>query len=123
VALRAEAGVGVGIDLVEIEQAREGLRTADAFISSVDEEHDVGAATGGQIDARTLLFSGKESAIKALSAGVQRFVDFTEIHLVVEGYTFMASFGRSVPGVRGWWKVDRDLLVTGAISGKAMGGL
>jgi 4'-phosphopantetheinyl transferase EntD len=117
VAFRAKPGQGAGIDLLEAEQARRLLDNAANLISSSAEESAARAAIPPAIDSRALLFSAKESVIKAISARTARFVDFTEIYVGVEGFTFLAYFGGTDPIARGWWNTSEGFLVTAAMAG------
>jgi 4'-phosphopantetheinyl transferase EntD len=105
---------GIGIDILGVAGAREVLRVAAGIVAGEQEEQSAQRIAGTILDARVLLFSAKESVIKAISSSSRRFVDFTEIAMEVEEETFSAACpGRESP-VHGWWKVAEDLLITGA---------
>jgi 4'-phosphopantetheinyl transferase EntD len=114
VGMRTGLWRGIGIDILDLSRAEEILREASGFIASEDEEDRARKITGTRIDARVLLFSTKESVIKAISSSYRRFVDFTEIFVELEENNFRASCPGFVRPLRGWWKTADDLLVTGA---------
>ena len=91
IALPASLCRGVGIDIVNEEEAKALLPPPEL----------------------PLTFSAKESAIKALSATAGRFIDLAEIGLTFgEPGRFEAAFGASV--VQGWWQRAGGFLVTAA---------
>jgi 4'-phosphopantetheinyl transferase EntD len=98
----------IGIDLVS---AEDGLRLRDAarFIAT---EAEIAAARSVTGDPLTLLFSAKESVVKAVSERAQRFVDFTEVHVAVTERRFKASCVESE--LDGWWEVTNGIVVTAA---------
>lgn len=105
---------GIGIDALDLAPATAVLRDALGIIAAEEEELRAQTVAGTGLDARVLLFSAKESVIKAVSASSRRFVDFTEIAVRLEEDTFSASTPGLAPSVHGWWKVTEDLLMTGA---------
>jgi 4'-phosphopantetheinyl transferase EntD len=117
IALRATPEQGVGIDLLDLDLAGQLLGNAADLINNQEEESAARALIPPEIDSRALLFSAKESVIKAISARTARFVDFTEIYIKIEGYTFVALFGGTVSTTCGWWKASQGFLVTAALTG------
>lgn len=114
VVVRTGLWKGIGIDILDLTRAGDVLQEASGFIASGEEEGRARRIAGTGIDARVLLFSAKESVIKAISSSFQRFVDFTEISVELEEHNFSASCPGFARPVHGWWKVAEDLLVTGA---------
>jgi len=107
---------GIGIDILEIENAVSFLRDADGLIASEKEERQMKVVTPQGVDARVLLFSAKESVIKAISASLQRFVDFMEIYVNLHSDYFEASCVALNHPVRGRWHATDKLILTGAIA-------
>jgi 4'-phosphopantetheinyl transferase EntD len=106
---------GIGIDILDLAAAGEVLRDALGIIAGEEEERRARGIAGTSLDGRVLLFSAKESVIKAISSSFERFVDFTEITVELqEDGCFSATCPGLAKPVRGWWKVAQDLLLTGA---------
>jgi len=109
---------GLGIDIVDLEEARPILASADSFIAREAELTGARMAlgeSGEEAHAPVILFSAKESAIKAMTARFDRFVDFTEVEVRFDRDAFTArarSFGVEAEG---WWAVRGGYVFTAAI--------
>jgi 4'-phosphopantetheinyl transferase EntD len=114
VALHSSDYAGVGIDLLESAEAAAILAEAGSRITSADEEREARAALPAGIVTRPLLFSAKESAIKALSASAGRLIGFAEVQVTFSGSCFHATLGVGESAVSGWWQSAGRFLVTGA---------
>ena len=112
VVARSDSWSGIGIDLLEVAAAGRILGEVDGLISDSEEERCAEALVGA--NARALLFSAKESVIKAISHRLQRFVDFREIVVTLEDGIFEAS-SPGKPRVDGWWHHTEDMTLTGAV--------
>jgi 4'-phosphopantetheinyl transferase EntD len=116
VAGRIERWPGVGIDILDASAAGQILRDAARLIADEVEESSAREALRADVDPRALLFSAKESVIKAISERAQRFVDFTEIRLTLQDAYFVAECPPQVgAGVRGWWSATEQLILTSAM--------
>jgi 4'-phosphopantetheinyl transferase EntD len=113
---RVDRWWGIGIDILEIENAVSLLRDADGLIASEKEERQMKVVTPQGVDARVLLFSAKESVIKAISASLQWLVDFMEIYVTLAPDYFEASCAALNYRVCGRWHATDKLLLTGAIA-------
>jgi len=105
----------VGIDLLEISQATRILPDAARFVAADDETAGGRDFTGEALDPLVLLFSAKESVVKAVSARLERFVDLTEIRVQLEPGAFRASCCPETLTARGWWAVAGNLILTAAL--------
>jgi 4'-phosphopantetheinyl transferase EntD len=114
IAAPASRFAGLGIDLVERDSARPLLAEAGRLIASASERDHARSAIPGN-DSPALLFSAKESAIKAVSATVGRFLDFTEVQVFFDAERFQASVNGLAPVIPGWWAAVDGLLATGAV--------
>ncbi len=115
VVLRAAEAAGIGIDLVEERQAASLLRDAAPFVASQPEVAAAHAALPDDANPTIVLFSAKESALKALSGTLGRFVDLTEIRIEFLGSNaYRASLAGASPPVSGWWHRSGGFCVTGA---------
>jgi 4'-phosphopantetheinyl transferase EntD len=115
VVVRTGPWKGIGIDLLDRGRAGDVLRDAIGIIADEGEEVIAQEIAGTRPDGRVLLFSAKESVIKAVSSSFQRFVDFTEINVVLDRDKFSAACPGIASPVLGWWKLIQNLLVTGAV--------
>jgi 4'-phosphopantetheinyl transferase EntD len=106
----------IGIDLLDREAADSLLPDAARLIVSKQEESGTQAVVPPFMSPLALLFSAKESVIKALSPQLQRFIDFREIHVRFENHTFKASLRADDLSLAGWWEVAGKLVLTGAVS-------
>ncbi len=106
---------GIGIDILGVEVAKSLLRDADSLISSEQEEEDARRVVQAGVYERALLFSAKESVIKSISPSFQRFVDFKEISVWLQGDSFEASCEGLKDVVRGRWSASEDLIITSAV--------
>ena len=106
---------GIGIDVLDAQVAGRLLRDADGLIARGEEEHSARAVAPAGVDPRALLFSAKESAIKAISGRFQRFIDFTEIRVRFEGDRFEAHCGPAGIPVTGWWNATNEQILTGSV--------
>ena len=103
----------MGIDLCVHSVTADALSQASGVISNGAEIEAARAAIKDGVDPRVLLFSAKESAIKVLSPGLGRYLDFKEISVRIEKDKFIASAGLNRE-VHGWWSPLEGLLLTGA---------
>jgi 4'-phosphopantetheinyl transferase EntD len=96
---------GLGIDVVELREASATLvSTAPIFA----QDSEVAAARSGLAaddDALHLavLFSAKETAIKAMTESLARYVEFTEVTIDLEPTSFSAHCTSAGLSVMGWW--------------------
>jgi 4'-phosphopantetheinyl transferase EntD len=96
---------GLGIDLLDIGRAIPIVEPAKAHLSGPGEE-DTNAV---------LRFSAKESVIKAVSAQMNRWLDFTEITIKIRESTFEASLSVLPKPIPGWWAQSAGILLTAAV--------
>jgi 4'-phosphopantetheinyl transferase EntD len=108
VAARSTEFAGLGIDIVDLEEARSALDSSPSLIAT---EHEVAAARSAFAESRedehalAILFSAKESAIKAMSAKFDRYVEFTEVTVGFDGAAFSAECQPFGTHAQGWWAV------------------
>jgi 4'-phosphopantetheinyl transferase EntD len=118
VAARSTDFTGLGIDIVGLEEARTTLDSSPYIIAT---EPEVAAArsalaeSGVDAHALAILFSAKESAIKAMSSKFDRYVEFTEVGIDVEGGTFSAECQPFGTRAEGWWAVRGSYGFTAAV--------
>jgi 4'-phosphopantetheinyl transferase EntD len=106
----------IGIDLLDRESAAHLPVDAGRLLAHPHDSETPPPALPAWVPPLVLLFSAKESAIKALSPGLQRFVDFPEIYVRFESHSFIASMDGAKTSVRGWWTTVMDeMVVTGAV--------
>jgi 4'-phosphopantetheinyl transferase EntD len=108
VAARSTDFAGLGIDIVDLEEARSALASSSHLIASEPEVAAARSALGAsREDAHSLaiLFSAKESAIKATSAKFDRYVEFTEVAIRFDGGAFSAECPPFGTHAQGWWAV------------------
>lgn len=117
VAVRIGRWRGVGIDLLEVPAARRALRDGAGLVASEGEERAMQAVAPAGVDPLALLFSAKESAIKAISAQLERFIDFREIRLSPQNERFEASCTGIGHPLEGWWNATDELIITAATFG------
>lgn len=112
VAVRASDYAGVGIDLVDLGAARALLEGPSNLIAADQELSHARGVAGTHAEA--LVFSAKESVIKAVSARLGRFVDFREIQVSFQG-TKLSGTCADFPGfINGWWRITGQLAITAA---------
>ena len=116
VVAQAESCRGIGIDLLENESAGRALSEASGIIASWDEERDACLAASRPVDPRALVFSIKESVIKAVSPSVQRRVDFSEINVRVRSGKFESAYAAESFWVRGRWQVLGKLIISAGVA-------
>ena len=117
VAGAAEAA-GVGIDIVDLREGERVLVSSEAIFSGEAEltrARTTLSGCGTSANALSILFSAKESAIKAMSPSLDRFVEFTEIEVRLEGSNFQAQCGAFETAVHGWWSVYDGHAFTAAV--------
>lgn len=118
VVARTKNFAGLGIDVVAVEEARSGLSSAASMFASASEIESARSALSadGSGDAQLLaiLFSAKESAIKAMSARFDRYVEFTDIQIALNGSSFTASCSSFGTRAEGWWAVRGGYVFTAA---------
>ena len=106
---------GIGIDLLETNASDRLLPDLSRFITGEEEEDCAQAIESADVEPLVLLFSAKESVIKAISGRLQRYVDFTEIQVKFDGNTFEACLNNGDFAITGWWVVMEALVLTGAV--------
>jgi 4'-phosphopantetheinyl transferase EntD len=111
VVARAGNCIGIGIDLLENADATRALRDAAGLIASEDEEEEARVAASGLVDARALVFSVKESAIKAISPTLRRFLDFREIDVRFPADRFDLSNSSATRSVWVRWQIVSGELI------------
>jgi 4'-phosphopantetheinyl transferase EntD len=95
---------GLGIDLLDIARAVPIVESAKAILNAPGEE-----------DSNVVLrFSAKESVIKAVSAQMNRWLDFSEITIRIAESSFEASLAGFPTPVPGWWVQSDGLLLAAA---------
>lgn len=117
VALPHRGASGIGIDIVDLATAGKALADAGRMLNSPAEETAARVQVPDGIDPRVVLFSAKESVIKAVSSRADRFLAFTEIEVDLAGRRFKAQVAALDARAEGWWEVPGGLLVTGARRG------
>ena len=118
VAARFPDVAGLGIDIVKLEEARLALASSRSLIASDAElanSRESLKSSAGIDDVPAILFSAKESAIKAMSGKFDRFVDFTEISVRFQGAGFEARSDSFRAEVSGWWTVLGPYAATAAV--------
>jgi 4'-phosphopantetheinyl transferase EntD len=95
---------GLGIDILDIARATPIVESAQAHLS----------APGESGSDPVLRFSAKESVIKAVSAQMNRWVDFPEITIQIAPSSFEASLEGFSEPVAGWWAESNGLLLAAA---------
>ncbi len=96
---------GLGIDLLDIARATPIVESAKTHLSAPGEESD---------SHLVLRFSAKESVIKAVSAQMNRWLDFPEITIQIGPSSFEASLAGVSAPIRGWWTESDGLLLAAA---------
>ncbi len=111
VVVRAGEMAGVGIDIIDVAEARSVLAGSADLISTAAERELVHWEPA-------ILFSAKESAIKAISAQVGRFVDFTEIRVSFAAGRFEAACGAFAGSIQGWCTMTGKRAFTAAVASR-----
>lgn len=109
---------GLGIDVVDLEEARPTLDSSPYIITNEPELASARLALAeSREDARALaiLFGAKESAIKAMSAKFDRYVEFTEVAIRFDGAAFSAQCQAFGTRAEGWWAVRGGYGFTAAV--------
>jgi 4'-phosphopantetheinyl transferase EntD len=96
---------GLGIDLLDIARAVPIIESAKATLNGPGEEDDTNPV---------LRFSAKESVIKAVSAQMNRWLDFSEITIRIGDSSFEATLTGFPTPVPGWWAQSGGLLLAAA---------
>jgi 4'-phosphopantetheinyl transferase EntD len=117
VAARRKDFAGLGIDVVALDEATSALRSSASVFASATEIAAAHAALADGDDVRVLavLFSAKESAIKAMSERFDRYVEFTGIQVEVSGANFTAACPSFGTRAEGWWAIRDGYLFTAAV--------
>ena len=115
VVARSELWQGIGIDVLDVQAGGFLLKDTVGLIAQEEEERSARAVTPANVDPSHLLFSAKESAIKAVSGRLQRFVDFREVLVRFEGDRFEAFCGPLGIPLSGWWNTINEQIVTGSV--------
>jgi 4'-phosphopantetheinyl transferase EntD len=105
IAGRKESFHGLGIDLVEVSAAEPILAASREIVFNPSE------------DPTPLAFSSKESVIKAVSAQLDRWMEFTDVVVTLDDSAFEASVKDLPTPVSGWWARFDDLILTAAAIG------
>lgn len=121
---------GLGIDVVDLEEAdleeadpeeaRSRLASSASLFATESEITAARAALAGSHEephALAILFSAKESAIKAMSARFDRYVEFTEVAIQFDGAAFSARCEAFGTRAEGWWAVRGSCGFTAAVLG------
>jgi 4'-phosphopantetheinyl transferase EntD len=107
---------GLGIDVVELREAAAALvSTAPIFAldSEVAAARSVLAANDDALPL-AVLFSAKETAIKAMTESLDRYVEFTEVTIDLEPSSFSAHCASAGLSVMGWWTECSGYVFTAA---------
>ncbi len=111
----SELWQGIGIDVLDVQVAGQLLKDASGLFAQEEEKRSARAVAPASVDPHALLFSAKESAIKAVSGRLQRFVDFREVLVRFEGDRFEAFCGPLGIPVSGWWNATNEHILTGSV--------
>ena len=103
---------GLGIDVLETARAQPIVEAAEAILDAPGE--DATPPIKLPVDPRVLRFGAKESVIKAVSAQMGRWVEFTEIIVRFDSSAFQASVAGLPSQVSGWWAISGEFLLTAA---------
>ena len=108
---------GLGIDLLGLESCIDGtgsgLIADESEISSVDEMlHSVPGCEYQNVNPLILIFSAKESAIKAISPSLERYLDFREIQIESRANTLRARFLNFGTELEIHWIVIEKMIIT-----------
>ena len=96
---------GLGIDILDIARAAPIVESSKAVVCAPGEE------SGSDL---VLRFSAKESVIKAVSAQMNRWMDFSEITIEIGPSSFEASLAGLARPVPGWWAQSDSLVLAAA---------
>ena len=91
---------GLGIDLVEVSTSEPILAASKEVVFNAGE------------DCSPVVFSAKESVIKAVSAQFDQWMEFTDVVITLDGAAFEASVKNLPTPVAGWWAKFDDLILT-----------
>jgi 4'-phosphopantetheinyl transferase EntD len=111
---------GMGIDVVEQSGVAFQLTESVVLFAGSAEVSAARAAFAGagvaatEEELVTILFSAKESAIKAMSEKFDRYVEFTEVAILFERSTFVASCPAFGTHAEGWWALRNTYAFTAA---------
>jgi 4'-phosphopantetheinyl transferase EntD len=115
VAASAEEVEGLGIDVVELREASAALVSTAPIFALDSEVAAAKSALAANVDAANVvaansdalplavLFSAKETAIKAMTESLDRYVEFTEVTITLEPASFSAHCASAGLSVMGWW--------------------
>jgi 4'-phosphopantetheinyl transferase EntD len=117
VAARSPDFAGLGIDVVSLEEARSALDSSAYIVATETQVAAARSALAVSEDplALAILFSAKESAIKAMSARFDRYVEFTEVTIGFDGAAFSAQCQPFGTRAEGWWAVRGEHGFTAAV--------
>lgn len=118
VAARCTDFAGLGIDIVDLEEARSGLASSPYLIATDAEVTAARLALAASLEdthALAILFGAKESAIKAMSSKFDRYVEFTEVGIRFDGAAFSAECQAFGTHAEGWWAVRGGYGFTAAV--------
>jgi phosphopantetheinyl transferase (holo-ACP synthase) len=106
---------GLGIDVVELSSARGALvATASVFGRESEVEAAKSVIVNDDALALAVLFSAKETAIKAMTESLDRYVEFTDVTIDLEPTSFTAHYAPSDLAILGWWTLCGDYVFTAA---------
>jgi 4'-phosphopantetheinyl transferase EntD len=112
VVARSVACPGLGIDILETAVALPIVAAAETILDAPGD--DLALSMQYAVDSRVLRFSAKESVIKAVSARMGRWVDFTEICVRFDSSSFQASVAGYAAVIPGRWALLDEFLLTAA---------
>jgi 4'-phosphopantetheinyl transferase EntD len=108
---------GLGIDLLGLESRIDGtgsgLIADESEISSVGEMlHSVPGCEYQNVNPLLLIFSAKESAIKAISPSLEHYLDFREIQIESRANTLRARFLDFDTELDIHWRIIEEMIIT-----------
>jgi len=108
---------GLGIDIVDLNEARGALISTAPVFARESEMAAARSVLGKENDDALLLavlFSAKETAIKAMTESLDRYIEFTEVTIDLEPNSFAAHCASAGLSVMGWWTVCGHYVFTAA---------
>jgi len=108
---------GLGIDLLGLERRIDdtgsGLIADESEINSVGEMlHSIPGGEHQNVNPLLLIFSAKESAIKAISPSLEHYLDFREIQIESRASTLRARFLNFGTELDIHWRIIEEMIVT-----------
>jgi 4'-phosphopantetheinyl transferase EntD len=106
---------GLGLDVVDLADASATLvSTAPVFAQAAEIEAAKSLLAPDEVLPLAVLFSAKETAIKAMTESLDRYVEFTEVLITLEESSFSASLAAKNLSVMGWWTACNGYVFTAA---------